>query len=127
MRYLLRGARARYSLRGLFFIRDAGIVCGFRIRLPYNMTNREEDQLTAVSLRQRIGLTQRQIAQALDVRQSTVSDWERGVSIPNLPPSKIKRMLEVYKCTIDELIEAFETAKQNKNAGGDEDTASVSE
>lgn len=78
------------------------------MRFPYNMLNRSDDQLNPVKLRKRIGLTQRQVAQMLDVRQSTVSDWERGVSVPNIPPSKVKRMLEVYQCTLEELIEAFE-------------------
>ncbi len=95
--------------------------CGNRILLPYNMTNRQEDQLTPVKLRQRIGLTQRQVAQALDIRQSTVSDWERGISIPNLPPSKIKLMLEIYQCSLDELIEAFEDTKKRKKIDRDGD------
>jgi transcriptional regulator with XRE-family HTH domain len=76
------------------------------------MSDKEEDQLNPVKLRQRVGLTQRQVAQALDVRQSTVSDWERGISVPNLPPSKVKLMLEIYQCTLDELIEAFELSKK---------------
>lgn len=80
------------------------------MRFKYNMSKLEEDEgLNPVKLRQRVGLTQRQVAQQLDVRQSTVSDWERGVSTPNLPPSKIKRMMEVYECTLDDLIEAFES------------------
>ncbi|WP_199337080.1 helix-turn-helix domain-containing protein [Oscillatoria sp. FACHB-1407] len=74
-----------------------------------------------MKLRQRIGLTQRQVAQALDIRQSTVSDWERGISIPNLPPSKIKLMLEIYQCSLDELIEAFEDTKKRKKIDRDGD------
>lgn len=80
------------------------------------MSDSKEDQLNPVKLRQRIGLTQRQVAQALDIRQSTVSDWERGISTPNMPLSKVKLMLEVYQCSLDELIEAFEGSKQDKNA-----------
>jgi transcriptional regulator with XRE-family HTH domain len=72
------------------------------------MEESRDKPLTPMELRKRVGLTQRQIAQRLDIRQGTVSDWERGVATPHLPPSKLKLMLEVYECSIDELIEAFE-------------------
>lgn len=70
------------------------------------------DPLTPMTLRKRAGLTQRQVAQALDIREQTVSAWERG-GVPHLPPSKIKRMCEIYRCTIDELIEAFENPRHS--------------
>ncbi len=69
----------------------------------------ENQPLTPMSLRKRVKLTQRQVAQALDVRESTISQWERGQSAPHLLPSKTKKLLEIYQCTIDELIEAFES------------------
>jgi transcriptional regulator with XRE-family HTH domain len=73
------------------------------------MTQVEENQpLKPMTLRKRAKLTQRQVATALDVRESTVSEWERGLSKPHLVPSKTKKLLELYQCTIDELIEAFE-------------------
>jgi len=73
------------------------------------MTQAKENQpLTPMCLRKRVNLTQRQVAKALDVRESTVSEWERGLSKPHLIPSKTKKLLELYQCTIDELIEAFE-------------------
>lgn len=68
-----------------------------------------------MKLRERVGLTQRQIAQILDIRQGTVSDWERRRSIPHLPPSKFKLLLGAYKCTLDELIEAFEGGESNSS------------
>lgn len=34
------------------------------------------------ALRRQLGLTQQQLADDLDVRQATVSDWERGVYRP---------------------------------------------
>lgn len=80
------------------------------------MSSNEDHFLDPMKLRKRAKLTQRQVAQALDIRQSTVSDWERGLSIPHLPPSKLKLMMEVYRCTIDELIEAFEDSKKRQDA-----------
>ena len=80
------------------------------------MTSEGDNQLTPMKLRERVKLTQRQIAQALDVRQGTVSDWERGISVPRLSPSKFKKMMEVYQCSVDELIEAFEDSVTKRRA-----------
>ena len=71
----------------------------------------QEDRITPVTLRKRAKLTQRKLAEALDVRQGTISDWERGLAIPHLRPSQVKVMLELFKCSIDELIEAYEGPK----------------
>jgi len=73
---------------------------------------KDENQVTPMSLRKRIpGLTQRKVATALDVRESTVSEWERGITKPHLLPSQLKKMMEVYQCPLDELIEAFEGSR----------------
>ena len=72
-----------------------------------------EDRITPVTLRKRAKVTQRKVAEALDVRQGTISDWERGIAIPHLRPSQIKVMMQLFKCSIDELIEAFESPKAN--------------
>lgn len=84
------------------------------MRLQYDMSKELEDQLTPMKLRHRVGLTQQDVAFALKVRPATISDWERGLRVPNLPPSKIKLMLEVYQCTLDELIEAFEESHKQR-------------
>ena len=77
------------------------------------MTNPTERQLlTPMTLRAKNNLTQRQVAQAIDVRESTVSAWERGNTIPHLPPSKVKRLMEIYQCSLEELIQAFEGGEQ---------------
>lgn len=63
---------------------------------------------TPVTLRKELGLTQTQLAQRLGIRQKTVSDWERGVSVPNLPLSKVRLMMQVFNLSLDDLIEIFE-------------------
>lgn len=63
---------------------------------------------TALTLRKRSGLSQRRVAQELDIRPQTISTWEKGGSLPHLPPSKWKRLCELYQCSLDELIIAFE-------------------
>ena len=71
-----------------------------------------KDRITPVDLRKRAKLTQRKLAEALDVRQGTISDWERGLAIPHLRPSQVKRMLTELQCSLDELIEAYERPDQ---------------
>ncbi|AFY43643.1 helix-turn-helix transcriptional regulator [Nostoc sp. PCC 7107] len=72
------------------------------------MTEGEKrEPLTPMSLRKRVGLTQRKVAQELDIRSQTVGDWEKG-GVPHLTPSKMKRLCEIYQCSLDDLIEAFE-------------------
>lgn len=68
----------------------------------------EPKQLTPMSLRDRVNKTQRQIARELDVREQTISDWERGRAHPRIRLSQIKKMMDVYEATLDELIEAFD-------------------
>lgn len=69
-----------------------------------------KETLTAMSLRKRAGLTQREVAQRLDIRSQTVGIWEKG-GVPHLPPSKMKKLCEAYNCTLDDLIEAFENVE----------------
>lgn len=64
-------------------------------------------RLTPVILRKRLGLTQEQTARAIGVRPATLSNWEAGHA-PRVTPSLIKKMMEVYNCSLDDLIEAFE-------------------
>jgi transcriptional regulator with XRE-family HTH domain len=73
--------------------------------------------LTVKDLRERVGLTQRKVSVALDVRTSTISDWERGIVVPRLPFEKIRMLLHLYECTFDELADAFEVVKESKHEG----------
>jgi transcriptional regulator with XRE-family HTH domain len=66
----------------------------------------QKDQLTLKKLRERAGLTQRKLADALDVTIKTVSAWERGVGEPHLTISETQRLMDVLQCTFEELLEA---------------------
>ncbi|WNZ24000.1 helix-turn-helix transcriptional regulator [Leptolyngbya sp. NK1-12] len=66
----------------------------------------ENDQLSLAKLRQRAGLTQRQLADALGITIKTISAWERGVGEPHLTIPEVKRLMDVLNCTFDELLEA---------------------
>ena len=66
------------------------------------------EQLTPVFLRKRARKTQRQLAEALGKKVTTISDWERGKTTPQLSFSEVKKLMELLQCDIDDLIEAFE-------------------
>ena len=54
--------------------------------------------------RRSAGLTQKQLAQALEVESITVSRWERGVTSPSLP--RLRRIAELTETTVSDLVRA---------------------
>lgn len=67
----------------------------------------ESEPLTPMKLRERAGVTQRQVAIALDKTTTTVSHWETRRKSPELHPSEVLQLQRLYQCTIDDLLEAF--------------------
>lgn len=57
-------------------------------------------------LRLSVGLTQSELAEKLNVLQSTVAMWESGDNTPRT--EKLPELAEILKCTIDDL---FDTRK----------------
>lgn len=54
------------------------------------------------SLREKSGLTQKAVAKALTIDQSTVSKWESGVATPSRKYHK--KLARMYSCTVEELL-----------------------
>ncbi|MDE6110361.1 MAG: helix-turn-helix domain-containing protein, partial [Eubacterium sp.] len=54
------------------------------------------------SLRKESGITQKQLAEKLNVSDKTISHWERGESSPDL--SVIPLIADIFGVTCDELI-----------------------
>lgn len=71
------------------------------------------ESLTPKQLRERASLTQRQVADALSLRSSTVSEWERGLSYPNLTFYETLKLLNLYNCSLEELSIAFDRVTEN--------------
>lgn len=57
-------------------------------------------------LRQRSGKRAEEIAAELGVAMSTVRNWEQLRTVPRMTPASLKRLMEVYNCTFDELVQA---------------------
>ncbi len=52
-------------------------------------------------------MTQKQLAEALGVTETTIRNWEAGRSVPKLTPVQYKKLLEVLKITVEELPDQF--------------------
>jgi DNA-binding transcriptional regulator YiaG len=52
-------------------------------------------------------LTQKQLADALGVTETTVRNWEAGRAIPKLTPVQYKKLLAILQITSDELPDQF--------------------
>ena len=72
------------------------------------LTGKNSGHVTPMYLREVAGLTKIQLAAELGLNVRTINDWEQKRSQPKLVPSQLKRMMSVYQCTLDRLIEAFE-------------------
>ena len=48
------------------------------------------------------GLTQKQLAELLGVKQQNISDWERGERSPSV--KNLKKLSEILNCQIDDLV-----------------------
>ncbi len=53
----------------------------------------EDEALDVKALRDRLKLTQAQLGEAVGVDQSTVSNWEKQVTVPRGPARKVLRSL----------------------------------
>lgn len=49
-------------------------------------------------------MTQRELAEALEVEAITVSRWERGVTMPSL--ARLRRIAEITETTVSDLVRA---------------------
>ncbi|MFN6497945.1 MAG: helix-turn-helix domain-containing protein [Nostoc sp. DedQUE01] len=67
-------------------------------------------------LRERAGLRTVDVASRLGIAESTVRNWDIGRHTPRLPIEEIPKFLEVYQCTLEEVIEAAKESKKKFDA-----------
>ena len=65
-------------------------------------------------LRQKQGLSEEQVAVALEVSSGTVRNWEAGRSIPTMTPEKMQKALGLYRCTLEVFNEAVIASRKEK-------------
>ncbi|MEQ8538870.1 MAG: helix-turn-helix transcriptional regulator [Coleofasciculus sp. D1-CHI-01] len=66
------------------------------------------NQVTLMELRNRAGLTRRQVAMELGVTEKTIYVWETSSNPPRLTVAQVQRLLEMLNCSMAELVEATE-------------------
>ncbi|ABW32322.1 helix-turn-helix transcriptional regulator [Acaryochloris marina] len=54
-------------------------------------------------MRRKQGLTQDDIAEALGISGQSVSNWERGRSIPTLTIDQVKTLCKILDCTLNDI------------------------
>ena len=62
------------------------------------------------NLRKRNGMTQAGLAEQLNFSDKAVSKWERGESLPDVPP--LMRLAELFDVTVDDLLKDLEAQGQ---------------
>ncbi|WP_230967422.1 helix-turn-helix domain-containing protein [Nostoc commune] len=67
-------------------------------------------------LREKAGLRTVDVASKLGIAESTVRNWDIGRHTPRLPIEDIPKFLEVYKCTLEEVVEAAKESKRKFDA-----------
>jgi DNA-binding XRE family transcriptional regulator len=66
-----------------------------------------------MALRERAGLTRRQVATDLGVTEKTIYVWETSKNPPRLTAALVQRMMEILNCSMEELVEATENRPQS--------------
>ena len=59
------------------------------------------------SAREKVGLTQKEVAENLGVDQSAVSFWETGKTMPRA--AMLVKLSDLYCCSVDELLSQGKT------------------
>lgn len=66
------------------------------------------------TLRQVSGLSAKEVAEKLEIAVSTVGNWDQGKTLPTLDPIKMLKLVVLYGCSLEELVDAC-IADQSKH------------
>ncbi|MGJ3253831.1 MAG: helix-turn-helix transcriptional regulator [Elainellaceae cyanobacterium] len=87
--------------------------------------NEQRRESVLVNLRERLELTQRQVAEALGVTEQTVRNWEQGKAIPKLTIPQMKALCALLKMPIEEVPDNLGPVLTNQSAERDSSTPSA--
>lgn len=79
------------------------------------MTNRTMAEVIA-SRRKKLGLTQKDLAEKLNITDKAVSKWERGIACPDT--AAIPKLAQILGITLEELM-TFKPAETSGHRGGE--------
>lgn len=65
-----------------------------------------------VELRDKAGITQRQLADALKVTEHTVRNWEKGRAEVELQIWQVKALCQILRCSLEDLPDRFKDDPQ---------------
>lgn len=83
------------------------------------MTNKSMGEIIA-ALRREKGMTQKELADMLNITDKAVSKWERGLALPDT--AAIPKLAEIFGVPVEELINAKASSggAQRRGAGNEE-------
>ena len=70
-----------------------------------------EIPLSLKRLRERVGLSQDELARCIGVTSKTVSNWERGISLASLTVPQLKALCKALQVSLEELPDDFSADK----------------
>lgn len=59
-------------------------------------------------LRNKSGLTQKQVADSLGLTVQTISNWETGLRVPRLTPKQVLILCKTLQCSLEDLASGVE-------------------
>lgn len=73
-----------------------------RVQVSYTGGETMNKNIKLIRARNKVGLTQQELADQMQVTKSTISNWENGYSNPNL--EKAIRLSDILNCDVKDLI-----------------------
>lgn len=70
-------------------------------------------------LRERAGLRTVDVAYHLGVAESTVRNWESGRTVPKLTFVQTKQLMQLYKCSFEDLEESVKESMITEDKGSE--------
>jgi len=71
------------------------------------MERKAINEPTLMNLRERAGLTRRQLATAVGVTEKTIYVWESSAKEPKMTPSQIESYLKTVGCSFEEFAQSI--------------------